>query len=196
MRRPRGAEPYAAARIVTVLLGAWMSMPNIILGLLEREPRHGYELRRLYDERFAADRSVSAAQIYAALSRLERRGRVLVQGIEPGNGPDRRVYAITEQGVTDLSRWLQEPEPPQRGKQNVLFAKVVLAMLTGRDPQRFLDLQRQAHVHRMRELTRFKRAAGLGEMLLADHALFHVEADLRWLEVTAQRLDDLREELA
>lgn len=170
-------------------------MPKIMLGLLEAEPRHGYELRQLYDDRFSGDRPISAAQVYAALSRLESQGHVVVQAIQPGQGPDRTVYAITEEGVTDLSRWLDKPEPPQPGKQDVLFAKVVLALLTGRNPNRFLDAQREAHLQRMRELTHFKRNAGLLQMLLADHALFHVEADLRWLELTAERVDELRGDL-
>jgi hypothetical protein len=29
--------------------------------------------------------------------------------------------------------------------------------------------------------------------LLADYALFHLEADLRWLELTAARVDELRQ---
>jgi hypothetical protein len=28
--------------------------------------------------------------------------------------------------------------------------------------------------------------------MLADHALFHLEADLRWIDVTALRLEELR----
>lgn len=167
-------------------------MHRIMLGLLEREPRHGYELRQLYDERFSADRPINPAQVYAALSRLERAGHVVVEGVESGRGPDRTIYAITKDGVTDLGRWLERPEPPQPWKQDTLFAKVVLSILTGRDAQRFLDLQRHAHLERMRELTRFKRSADLHEMLLADHALFHVEADLQWMEVTVERLADLR----
>jgi hypothetical protein len=30
--------------------------------------------------------------------------------------------------------------------------------------------------------------------LLADYGLFHLEADLRWIDLTAARLDELREE--
>ncbi|MEJ7695921.1 MAG: hypothetical protein WKF78_04670 [Candidatus Limnocylindrales bacterium] len=28
--------------------------------------------------------------------------------------------------------------------------------------------------------------------LLADYALFHLEADVRWLDLTAARIDDIR----
>ena len=31
--------------------------------------------------------------------------------------------------------------------------------------------------------------------LLADYALFHLEADLRWLDLTAARVDELRRNL-
>ena len=31
---------------------------------------------------------------------------------------------------------------------------------------------------------------------MCDHALFHLEADLRWLELTAARLDELAGEVA
>ena len=43
----------------------------------------------------------------------------------------------------------------------------------------------------MRELTELKRSGGLVEGLLAEHGLFHLDADLRWIEVTAARLDAL-----
>ena len=33
------------------------------------------------------------------------------------------------------------------------------------------------------------------DALLADHAIFHLEADLRWIELTAARLDQLKKEL-
>ena len=43
----------------------------------------------------------------------------------------------------------------------------------------------------MRELTELKRTGSLVDALLADHALFHLEADLRWIELTGARLDSL-----
>ena len=45
---------------------------------------------------------------------------------------------------------------------------------------------------RMRELTELKRTGDNVDQLLSDHALFHLEADLRWIDLTAARLDRLR----
>lgn len=168
-----------------------MSVTHTLLGLLERGPSHGYDLKRAYDERFARDRPLHYGQVYATLSRLLRNGLVEVDAVEAGGGPDRKRYAITEAGITDVASWLRTPEKPEAYLQNSLYAKVVLALLSGRDAAEILDAQRAAHLTLMRALTRRKSNGDLADALICDHALFHLEADLRWLELTAARLDEL-----
>ena len=172
-----------------------MSVARVLLGLLEEEPKHGYELKREYDERFAPGRDLAFGQVYATLSRLLKNGLVVVDAVEPGAGPERKRYAITEFGVTDLEQWLATPERPEPHVQSVLFSKVVIALLSGRPATEILDRQRTAHLQRMRELTALKSGGDLSATLIADFALFHLEADLRWLELTAARLDDLQKEM-
>ena len=110
---------------------------------------------------------------------------------EPGAGPERKRYVITDDGATDFEAWLREPLAPEPHLQTVLFAKVVLALMLDRDAGGYLDTQRAAHLQRMRELTELKRTGGMVDALLADHGLFHLEADLRWIDLTAARLDAL-----
>lgn len=172
-----------------------MSVPHAVLGLLRQEPRHGYDLKRLVDRYFTPEHPVAFAQIYATLDRLERRGRVRVAGIERAEGPDRRRYAITDAGVEELERWLSEPLDAEPHLQAALFTKVVLAILSGRPVAPIVDAERHAHLERMRELTVVRREATLPVALLADYALFHLEADLRWLDLTAARVDDLRQDV-
>lgn len=169
-----------------------MSVPHAVLGLLERGPRHGYDLKRLVDRYFAPDRPVAFAQVYATLGRLEGRGHVRVEAIERAEGPDRRRYAITDEGVDELGRWLREPLEPEPRLQAALFTKVVLAILSGRPVTSIVDAERAAHLERMRELTLIRRTATLPLALLADYAIAHVEADLRWLDLTVNRVDELR----
>jgi DNA-binding PadR family transcriptional regulator len=168
-----------------------MTVPIALLGLLEREPSHGYDLKRDYDTYFGRGKPLPFGQVYATLGRLARDGKVLVGEAEPGAGPDRKRYVITEQGVTEIEEWLAEPVDPEPHLQTVLFVKVVLALMSGRSAEGYLDTQRAAHLQRMRELTELRRSASLVDALLADHALFHLEADLRWIDLTAARLDAL-----
>jgi DNA-binding PadR family transcriptional regulator len=167
-----------------------VTVPLTLLGLLEREPSHGYDLKRDYDTWFGQGKPLPFGQVYATLKRLARDGMVAGGDAEPGAGPDRKRYAITEVGAREFDTWLIEPEPHL---QTVLFAKVVLALMLERPAETYLDTQRAAHLQRMRELTETKRTGGLMDALLADHGLFHLEADLRWIDVTSARLEALAE---
>lgn len=167
-----------------------MTVGSTLLGLLQTGPRHGYDLKRAYDEHFGHDRPLAYGQVYSTLARLLRLGLVEVEQ-EPGDGPDRKRYAITAAGVTDVDAWLSRPEAPEPYLHSALYTKVVVALLTGHDAADVLDTQRSEHLRLMRDLTRRKTEGDLADQLVCDHALFHLEADLRWLELTAARLDQL-----
>ncbi len=168
-----------------------MSISHTLLGLLESGPSHGYDLKRAFDQRFGHDRQLHYGQVYSTMSRLLKNGLVEVDVIEPGGGPERKRYAITGAGVTDVEQWLGTPEKPEPYLQSILYTKVVLALITERDAAGLLDGQRAEHLRLMRELTRRKQGGDLADQLICDHALFHLEADLRWLETAAARLDRL-----
>ena len=173
-----------------------MTVPYALLGLLHQRPHHGYDLKQQFDRMFSPDRPLSFGQVYATLSRLQRDGRIAPAGIEPGAGPERKQYAITATGVEEFQRWLAEPVRAEPQLQTVLFTKVVLAILVGERAEPLLDRQRSTHIARMRELTVYRREAPLAEALLADHAIYHLEADLRWIDATAARLEELRRTLS
>ena len=170
-----------------------MSVPLTLLGLLEREPSHGYDLKREYDAYFGRGKPLPFGQVYATLARLTRDGKVVPGEIEPGDGPDRKRYLITDVGKSDVEAWLSEPIKAEPHLQTVLFAKVVLALMLGRSAERYLDTQRATHLQRRRELTELKRTGSLVDALLADYGLFHLEADLRWIDITEGRLPALGE---
>jgi DNA-binding PadR family transcriptional regulator len=170
-----------------------MSVPLTLLGLLEREPSHGYDLKRDYDNFFGREKQLPFGQVYATLGRLARDGKVTAGDAEPGDGPDRKRYAITDMGRHDVDAWLADPVEPEPHLQTVLFAKVTLALMLGKSAAAYLDTQRGAHMRRMQQLTELKRTGSLVDVLLADHALFHLEADLQWIDLTSARLSELAE---
>lgn len=131
--------------------------------------------------------------MYSTLARLLKNGLVTVDGVEAGDGPERKRYAITDAGVTDIDSWLRTPESPQEYLQNTLYTKVVLALMSSRSAEQLLDTQRSEHLKTMRELNRRKQTGDLADQLICDHALLHLEADLRWLELTSARLSELDE---
>ncbi len=167
-----------------------------LLGLLDREPSHGYDLKRDYDAYFARGRPLPFGQVYATLARLARDGRAVAGEAEPGAGPERKRYSITETGKSEVEEWLAQPIAAEPHLQTDLFVKVVLSLMLGRRAEEYLNVQRAAHLRRMRELTELKQQGKLVDALLADHGLFHLEADLRWIDLTEARLAALAEEVA
>jgi DNA-binding PadR family transcriptional regulator len=166
-----------------------------LLGLLEREPSHGYDLKRDYDAYFGRGKQLPFGQVYATLGRLARDGKIVAGDAEPGDGPDRRRYAITEIGREEVDEWLADPVEPEPHLQTVLFAKVTLALMLGKPAESYLNAQRAAHIRRMQDLIEIRRTGPLVDVLLADHALFHLEADLRWIDLTSARLAELAAEV-
>ena len=134
-----------------------MSVPYALLGLLEQQPRHGYDLKRLFDRYFAPDHPVAFAQVYSTLGRPGGAGPRPPRIHRTGRGPDRRRYAITDEGTRELERWLEEPLDAEPHLQASLFTKVVLAILSGRPVEPLVDAERHAHLERMRELTAIRR---------------------------------------
>jgi DNA-binding PadR family transcriptional regulator len=166
-----------------------------LLGLLDREPSHGYDLKRDYDTYLSPGRPLPYGQVYATLARLARDGKATAGDVEPGAGPERKRYFITDDGKREIAAWLQEPLAPEPHLQTELFVKVALSLMLDRPAEEYLDVQRAAHLSRMRELTELKQRANLVEALLADHGLFHLEADLRWIDLTVARLEGLAGEV-
>ncbi|MEU2612228.1 PadR family transcriptional regulator [Micromonospora sp. NPDC007271] len=176
-----------------------MSTPHVLLGLLVGGARHGYDLKRAHDERLPRSRPLAFGQVYATLARLQRDGLVVPAGQERDGGPDRTAYALTEDGRAALDRWLATVESPMPYVASTLFAKVVVALLVA-DVERarsYLIAQRRAHTERLRELTAVKSApsASLDDVIAADFAINHLDADLRWLHTTLDRVADWHREV-
>src|SRR5262245_43915937 len=147
---PRGASdtPLRGSyhRVYPTCIVNSMTVSYALLGLLAGAARHGDDLKQSYDRRYRATRPLRFGQVYRTLAQRQRDGLVEISGVESGAGPDRKRYSITAEGVTDLERWLSEPEDPQPQLQTVLFQKVVLALLSGRPAEAFLDAQRDRHL--------------------------------------------------
>jgi DNA-binding PadR family transcriptional regulator len=120
-----------------------VTIASAFLALLDGRP-HGY------DQHFRHDRPVHYGQVYTTLAKLLKNGLVTVDGTEGDGGPDRKRYTITDAGVTDVERWLGEPEKPDQYPQSTLYAKMIGALLTGRSGAAVLNVQREEHLVAMR----------------------------------------------
>lgn len=169
-----------------------MSAALPLLALLEQAPAHGYTLKHQYDERFARTRPLAFGQVYAALARFERKGWAEVSDVEVVDGPERKRYRITADGVEAITDWVYTPQQPTEFAMSNLYTRVSVALTSGRSAADVLDRQRVQHLARMRELTRQRQDAAPAEQLAITYELAHLDADLRWIEEAGTRLEELR----
>ena len=90
----------------------------LILGLLAEEPRHGYEIERVIEERgLRQGIRVGFSSIYSILKQLEKASFVEGQmEASAGKGPARKVYRLSPSGHRALRKRtlsaLSAPSPP------------------------------------------------------------------------------------
>jgi hypothetical protein len=112
---------------------------------------------------------------------------------EPGDGPERKRYAITGDGVTEVNTWLETPSAPEPHLQTVLFAKVVLSLMLDRPADRYLDLQR-GDLQQCAGSPSSNSTVAWSTPARRPWAV-PPEADLRWIDHTAARLSALAREV-
>ncbi len=168
-------------------------MRYAFLALLARGPAHGYELRRAFERIFGRGwPAINAGQIYTTLSRLRRDGLVRDREVAQDDRPDKRVYELTPAGHEALAAWLDRPVAGSRTKDE-LFMKLVLAGFTGvRDATALIDRQRAIYLQSLRELNDLAVEERANDNpvpgLLIEGALLHAEADVKWLDLCAERM--------
>ena len=92
--------------------------------------------------------------------------------------------------------WFAEGTPPEH-QRDAFFLKLMLALISGTaDPYRLIGTQRALLYRELHAITnqrlRVDPRRELAKLLLLDKAAMQLEADLRWLDMTESRLDDIR----
>ncbi len=175
-----------------------MSVRHAILGLLAQRPRHGYELRAAFSAVVGGDENwdVKPAQIYSTLNRLEEAGFVEQCSVGQGGGPEKRVYAVTDAGRESLQAWFASGVPPEH-QRDEFFVKLMTGLVSGEaDLGQLIKIQRALLYQDLHAATNLRDGydprTEIAQILLLDKSIMHLEADLRWLDITEMRLDEVR----
>lgn len=142
-----------------------MSLPHILLGLLSEKPSTGYSLSASIERELAPLWRAEVSQIYPTLARLRRQGFVLLRVLGPDRGPRRNLYRITAAGRRELRRWVVEPAPPPRTKDEGLARMAFLEVLSLEERRRAILQYDRALAEEIRRLKaggplqRFRREA-------------------------------------
>ena len=160
-----------------------------ILSLIAENPRHGYEIEQVIEERGMRDwTDIGFSSIYYTLSKLEKKGLVMASSQQQvGKGPARKVNTITENG---RSTWYEATLTALSAPQNRHTSfQLGLANLPGLDGETAVSALQQYQQVLTQQLTAVqnKRQAQGGDALpfyvqaMFDLSLHLLRAELEWI---------------
>jgi DNA-binding PadR family transcriptional regulator len=124
----------------------------VILGMVSREARSGYEIKALVDHTTRFFWAASYGQIYPELKRLAAAG--LVEGVDaPRGGRKRTVYAITADGNEELKSWLRQPPSTYEMREEGLLKLFFVGVLSAEEA---VEILRSMRRHRLDTLERLQ----------------------------------------
>ena len=183
-----------------------------ILGLLEEQELHGYEIRKRLREELGLFSPVSFGSLYPALSRLERSGAVVSDEVPGDDGMSvpmtgslsgeraalrtrrgsgvrgrrgRKVYRITEEGRRQFAALLDDERDV--GEDARSFG-LRLAFARYLPPHARLRLLERRRAQLVRHLDDVRQATRPGDRLdpyarsVVEHAAESTERDISWLD--------------
>ena len=165
-----------------------LSLEYILLGLLDQNPAHGYDLYKniIHLEGISLVWHVKQSQLYALLDKLET-GGLLKSTLLPGEAhPMRKGYQITAAGKQAFYGWRASPVSHGRDMRQEFLAKLYFAHQAG--PQVALELieaQKQACQGWVTELqSRYsvQKDGQFYERMVLQYRLSQTMAMLEWLE--------------
>jgi DNA-binding PadR family transcriptional regulator len=167
-----------------------VSVRHALLALLSEGPKYGLQLRQEFEDRTGEVWPLNVGQVYTTLQRLERDGLVESDG-EAEDGPQ-KGFLLTEEGQTELSRWLRTPPDLSSPPRDELVIKVMVALrMPDTDVHEVIQVHRRYLVELMQQWTRLKEdEAGLdlGFALVVDSELYRLDALVRWLDTAEGRI--------
>ena len=98
----------------------------VVLGMVGLDARSGYEIKQAVELSIRFFWTISPAQVYPSLAKLERAG-LLTGRDEPQGNRRRRMYERTEAGSQVLREWLRGMEPMPFELRDIAMVKLFFA---------------------------------------------------------------------
>lgn len=162
----------------------------VILGILMKQDRHGYEIHTLLSSKLGRAWYAGISQVYALLKRLEAAEKVDSAVEQQDNRPAKHVYSITPKGCEAFLQWVHTPLTRMRDLRLEFLAKLFFIRdlnLSGSDE--LIKRQMDVFQKQLQGITQQdKNCHEEFERLVLRFRIGQIEAVLAWLRECKQDL--------
>jgi len=170
-----------------------------LLGLIAEQPRHGYEIEQLLEQRGMRQwTEIGFSSIYYLLRKLQDKG-LIEEHVEAhaGQGPNRKVMQLTTKGCESLRiAVLDALSEPQPRSSTILVGLSNLSLLTDSEAKKALRHYQHQLLDRIGALQAQRgrqRPLPFSAEAIFEHSLALLRAEIRWAD---NFLDQLESEYA
>jgi len=181
-----------------------MPLEHAILAFIEYQPTSGYDLKKFFDVSVAHFWSATQSHIYKSLEGLERKGWAEVRVIQQDGKPNRKEYQITDDGRSELRRWMTTPLPMDPVREAALIQiffshfsrnEEIVALIEARMQEirvRLHNLRTSAQtaINENAQQIGIERARQLWQITL-DYGIEYYEFELAWNKKTLETIRSL-----
>jgi DNA-binding PadR family transcriptional regulator len=167
-----------------------------VLGLLNLEPRTGYDIKQFVETTMSHFWNESYRWVYTTLEQLEAHGMATARAEDRGER-ERVVYRITKKGQKALEGWLAQPPVPLKVRDELLLKLLLNQMAPARAGAEHITRHHEQMLQRHRELTDFERELPKMDLgaLKREHMALTLDlsrrvtaAHLKWCEEALKQL--------
>ena len=133
-----------------------MSLPHVILGMLRKTPKSGYDLKKELENVIHFFWAADISRIYRSLSEMQKKGWVEFETVIQEDSPNKKVYSLTETGRKELQKWLAEPGKAS-GSHNPFLAQLHFSDAIPVEEQLYVQEERLQSLRQ--DLTELERRA-------------------------------------
>jgi PadR family transcriptional regulator, regulatory protein AphA len=185
-------------------MGKMKTLDYVILAGLIRKPRSGYDLTKWMERETSHFFAIGHSSIYPALARMEREGLVRHEVVPSEQGPQRKVYSITEAGREALLSWVEEPAAKRQVRDEHLVKALCYGFLPKERVLGWLREEKADHEEKLAQYSGFERElealfreggisreAYLGTKLTLARGLGVEKSYVEWCEEAAKMISSL-----
>jgi DNA-binding PadR family transcriptional regulator len=170
-----------------------------ILSLIVEQPRHGYEIDRVIEERGMRDwTEVGFSSIYYLLKRLEQAGLVEWRLAEAGRGPARKVYHATQAGQQAYRRGVLDAlSMPRRWYSSLLLGLASLPRVPPLEAVAALEQYRKSLTERLATVRgRWESQRPLPSHVEAmfEYSVTMIQAEMTWMTQLMKEMEKQHEQ--
>jgi PadR family transcriptional regulator AphA len=157
-----------------------MSLRHALLGLLVDRSASGYDLLKLFNTSLSNVWSATQSQIYSELNKLADTGLIAVTAEGPRG---RKQYSLTDEGRTELHRWMTQTKPQRNWRSEILLRVFFLGVVTPEEARDYLAVLAGLFADDAEALRELDRTIEWGDDDLSVYGKIAMEYGLRFNEM-------------